>query len=93
MVSRINAMEGVSCLCPEGAFYILMNIKSLLGKRLGGVLIENDNDFAVAFLKESKVAVIPGEGFGAPGYIRWTYSASMEKIKEGMDRLEAFLAG
>lgn len=93
MVSRINAMEGVSCLCPEGAFYILMNIKSLLGKRLGGVLIENDNDFAVAFLKESKVAVIPGEGFGAPGYIRWTYSASMENIKEGMDRLEAFLAG
>ena len=58
MVSRINAMEGVSCLCPEGAFYILMNIKSLLGKWLGGVLIENDNDFAVAFLKESKVAVI-----------------------------------
>ena len=93
MVSRINAMEGVSCLCPEGAFYILMNIKSLLGKRLGGVLIENDNDFAVAFLKEGKVAVIPGEGFGAPGYIRWTYSASMENIKEGMDRLEAFLAG
>lgn len=92
MVSRINAMEGVSCIMPEGAFYVMMNIKRILGTTVGGVKIESGEDFAKAFLTQGKVAVIPGEGFCAPGYIRWTYAASMENIKEGMDRLERFLA-
>lgn len=92
MVSRINAMEGVSCLKPEGAFYVMMNIKKLLGTTIGGVRIENGEDFATQFLKQGKVALVPGEGFYAPGYVRWTYTASMENIKEGMDRLERFLA-
>lgn len=92
MVDRINAMESVSCRKPEGAFYVMMNIQGLLGKTIGGVLLQNAEDFAKAFLEQDMVAVIPGDGFGAPGYIRWTYTASMENIKEGMDRLERFLA-
>ena len=92
MVSRINAIEGVSCILPEGAFYVMMNIKKLLGTTIGGVKIESGEDFAKAFLTQGKVALIPGEGFCAPGYVRWTYAASMENIKEGMDRLERFLA-
>ena len=92
MVSRINAIEGVSCILPEGAFYVMMNIKKLLGTTIGGVKIESGEDFAKAFLTQGKVALIPGEGFCAPGYVRWTYAASMENIKEGMDRLEQFLA-
>lgn len=91
MVSRINAIEGVSCLKPEGAFYVMMNIKKLLGTTIGGDRIENSEDFATALLKQGKVALIPGEGFYAPGYVRWTYTASMANIKEGMDRLERFL--
>lgn len=92
MVSRINAIEGVSCIMPEGAFYVMMNIKKLLGTTIGGAKIESGEDFAKAFLSQGKVALIPGEGFCAPGYVRWTYAASMENIKEGMDRLARFLA-
>lgn len=91
IVSRINAMEGVSCLKPEGAFYVMMNIEKLLGRTLGGKVIQNGDDFAMAFLEKGLVAVVPGSGFGAPNFLRFTYATSMENIKEGMDRLEAFL--
>lgn len=93
MVERINAMEGVRCLKPEGAFYVLMNIEKVLGRTLGDTLIRNDEDFATALLKSQGVAVVPGEGFGAKNYIRWSYAASLESIREGMDRLERFLQG
>ncbi|MBO5034932.1 MAG: aminotransferase class I/II-fold pyridoxal phosphate-dependent enzyme, partial [Oscillospiraceae bacterium] len=92
MVSRINAIDKVSCIKPEGAFYVMMNIKKLLGTTIGGSRIKSGEDFAKALLTQGKVALIPGEGFCAPGYVRWTYAASMENIKEGMDRLERFLA-
>lgn len=92
MVERINAMEGVSCIRPEGAFYIMVNVKEQLGRTICGERIETDSDFATAFLKHGLVALVPGDGFSAPGYIRWSYAASMENIKEGLDRLERFLA-
>lgn len=92
IVSRINAIEGVSCIVPEGAFYVMMNIESLKGRTLGGRVINNDDDFALAFLEKAMVAVVPCSSFGAPDFIRWTYAASMESIREGMDRLEKFLA-
>ena len=57
----------------------------------GGKLIENDDDFAVAFLEKGHVAVVPCSGIGAPGFVRWTYAASMENIREGLNRLEKFL--
>lgn len=91
MVSRINSMDYVSCVKPEGAFYVMMNIQRLLGASVDGVKICSASDFANAFLKKGLVAVIPGDSFGAEGYIRWTYTASMENIREGMDRLEHFL--
>ncbi len=91
MASRMNAIEGVSCLVPEGAFYIMMNMKELIGRTLGGKLIKDGDDFAMAFLAEKNVALVPCSGFGAPYFLRWTYAASMEDIKEGLDRLEAFL--
>ena len=91
MASRMNAIDGVSCLVPEGAFYIMMNMKELIGRTLGGKLIKDGDDFAMAFLAEKNVALVPCSGFGAPYFLRWTYAASMEDIKEGLDRLEAFL--
>ena len=93
IVKRMNEIPGVSCILPEGAFYVMMNLQHLLGKRLYGVVIENDDVFASLFLKKGLVAVVPGSGFGAPGFVRWSYATSMENIKEGMDRLERFLAG
>lgn len=91
IVSRINGIEGVSCRKPEGAFYIMMNIEKLLGKTIHGVQINTSEDFTMAFLKYGLVATVPGTAFCAPKYVRWSYAVSMDNIREGMDRLEAFL--
>ena len=92
LVSRLNSIPGVSCITPNGAFYVMMNIEKLIGRTLGGRLIENDDDFGVAFLGKGLVAVVPCSGFGIKNFVRWTYATSMENIKEGLDRLEKFLA-
>lgn len=91
IVERMNSIEGVSCIKPEGAFYVMMNIEKLIGKTLGGRIINNGDDFAMAFLEKGLVAVVPCSGFGIDNFVRWTYAASMEDIKEGLDRLEKFL--
>lgn len=91
LVSRVRAMNGISCSLPKGAFYLLIRVDALYGKTLGGQKIENDTDFAQALLNSVYVAVTPGTVFEAPGYVRWCYAASMEELKAGLDRLEAFL--
>jgi aspartate aminotransferase len=93
MVKRMNQIEGVSCINPEGAFYVMMNVEKIFGKELFGTVIQNADDFGSLFLKYGKVAVVPGTGFGAPNFIRWSYATSMENIREGLDRLEKFLSG
>lgn len=92
IVGRMNSIPGVSCIMPDGAFYVMMNIEKLIGRTIGGVVIENDDVFAEAFLKQGLVAVVPCSGFGIRNFVRWTYATSMENIKEGLDRLEKFLA-
>lgn len=92
IVERMNSIPGVSCIKPEGAFYVMMNIEKLIGRTLGGKLITNDDDFAVAFLENAYVATVPCSGFGIKNFIRWSYAASMDNIKEALDRLEKFLA-
>ena len=91
IVKRINAIPGVSCINPNGAFYVMMNIEQLIGHTLGGRLIENDDDFAVALLEKALVALVPCSGFGAKNFVRWSYAASMENIEKGLDRLEKFI--
>lgn len=91
IVERMNAIPGVNCIKPEGAFYVMMNLKRLIGKTIQGVEITNDDVFADVFLKKGLVAVVPGSGFGAPNFVRWSYATSMDNIKEGLDRLEKFL--
>ena len=92
MVERMNQIPGVSCLKPEGAFYVMMNISKLIGKTLHGQVINNADDFGDIFLKEGLVCIVPCTGFGDPNCLRWSYATSMENIKEGLDRLERFLA-
>ena len=91
MVSRINAIDGVSCIKPNGAFYVMMNIEDQIGRTLGGHEIRTASDFSMAFLEKGLVAVVACDAFGIDHFIRWTYAASMENIKEGLDRLEKFL--
>jgi len=91
LVGRINAIEGVSCRKPEGAFYVLLHIEKLIGRTLGGKLINNSDDFSLAFLESGKVAAVSCSGFGCDNFIRLTYATSMDAIEEGMDRLEIFV--
>ncbi len=91
LVERMNAIEGVSCIKPQGAFYVMMNMSKIKGKVINGFKIKTSDDFCSAFLKYALVATVPCSGFGAPDFVRWSYATSMENIKKGMDRLEAFL--
>ncbi len=93
IVTRINQIEGVSCIKPEGAFYVMMNIEKLVGKTICGEIIRTSDDFCSALLKHGLVATVPCSGFGAPNFVRWSYATSMENIRKGMDRLEQFLSG
>ena len=91
IVARMNRIDGVSCLKPEGAFYVMMNVEKLLGRTIHGEVIQSSDDFSTAFLKHGLVATVPGSSFGAPDFVRWSYAASMDNIKKGLDRLEKFL--
>lgn len=91
MVSRINSIDGLSCKKPAGAFYVMMNMKDLIGKKCEGTVIDSAATFADLFLEKARVAVVPGEGFMAEGYVRWSYATNMENIKKGLDRLETFV--
>lgn len=93
MVEMINSIDGVSCSMPHGAFYIMMNISKLKGKELYGTAITSSDDFAELFLKVAKVAVVPGRGFEAEDFVRWSYATSMDNIVEGLERLKKFLSG
>ena len=91
MVRRINEIPGLSCLNPQGAFYVMMNIKNVLGREIKGKIINSCDEFCAHALEVCRVALVPGSGFGAPGYVRWSYATSMENIKKGLDRIEEFV--
>lgn len=94
MVSLLNAIPGFGCLQPGGAFYAFPNVSGCFGKTSpGGILIENSIDFCSALLEEALVALVPGEGFGAPGFSRLSYATSMAKIEEGLARIQTFCEG
>ncbi|MEA4877648.1 MULTISPECIES: pyridoxal phosphate-dependent aminotransferase [Bacteria] len=88
IVSRINSIEGLSCVNPDGAFYIFANVKKMFGKCFQGEKIENDRDVAKFFLNAAHVAVVPGVAFGYEGYVRFVFAKSLETIREGLDRIE-----
>ena len=93
MVDRINSIPGISCRKPQGAFYIMLNIKELLGRRYLGRRIEDSMDFAELLLADRQVAVVPGAAFEAEGYCRLSYAVSTENINKGLDRIEQFVKG
>lgn len=93
IVERMNSIDGVSCINPEGAFYVMMNMEKLIGKTIHGETIYSSDDFSAAFLKHGLVATVPCSGFGAPNFVRWSYATSIDNIRKGLDRLEEFLKG
>jgi aspartate aminotransferase len=84
VIARLNAMSGVSCLLPPGAFYAFADISALT---------DNDADFALQLLEKTGVATVPGSAFYAPGHIRLSYAAAMPELTSAMDRLDEFIAG
>ena len=92
LVERMNQIEGVSCIKPQGAFYVMMDMSGFVGKTMYGHVIQDDADFAALFLEKALVATVPCAAFAAPNYLRWSYATSMENIDKGLDRLEKFIA-
>lgn len=93
MVERVNQIKGLSCRSPQGAFYVMANVKELIGKTIDGELIADDLQLAALLLDKAHVACVPGAAFGADGYMRLSYATSLEKIKEGLDRIDKFING
>ena len=91
MVQRMNEIPHVSCIKPEGAFYVMMYLGDVLGHTIRGHQIDHSADFASALVQEEMVATVPGSAFGADQYIRWSYATDMETIRKAMDRLESFM--
>jgi len=91
MVERLNAMPGVSCLLPVGAFYAFPNVASAYGKSVNGKAIRNSADLAAYLIEDAHVALVSGDAFGADAYIRLSYATSMESIIKGLDRIEKAL--
>lgn len=92
MVKRLNALPGVTCLEPNGAFYCFPNVSGVFGRTLAGKEIRCSMDFVNVCLEEAKVALVPGEAFGSPNYVRLSYAVSMETIDKGLDRLQKLLS-
>ena len=92
IVKRLNGIPGIHCNMPQGAFYVFPNVKKLLGKTYNGTLIATSFALAEWLLETARIAVVPGEPFGAPGFMRLSYATSMATIENGMDRLEKALA-
>ena len=85
MVARVNSLKGLSCLNPDGAFYVFANVKKLFNKNIKGLEVKDSLSLAECWLNEARVAVVPGAAFGADNYV------SFEKIKTGLDRIETLI--
>ncbi len=88
----INGIDGLSANLPSGAFYIMMNISSLIGKRLGDQVITGSLRFAELLLDQKNVAVVPAEAFGSDVHVRLSYAVSQERIESGLKRIAEFVA-
>ncbi|MDE3009218.1 MAG: pyridoxal phosphate-dependent aminotransferase [Acidobacteriota bacterium] len=92
MVAMLNAIDGVTCAMPEGAFYAYPNVTGLLGRSLGGRVSTSSSELAANLLETIKIAVVPGEAFGTPGFFRLSYALGDDDLVEGLERLAKFVA-
>jgi aspartate aminotransferase len=92
LVDGLNAIDGVKCIKPTGAFYAFPNVSALYGRTVGGQRINNSLDIAIYLLEDANVALVHGEAFGDDNYIRISYATSMENIKKGLERIKEALS-
>ena len=92
MYQRLNQIPGITCQCPQGAFYLMPQVGYYIGKHAGEKKMSSSMDLCNYLLETAHVATVPGEAFYMPNTIRFSYSTSLEEIKQGMDQMEAALA-
>ena len=92
MTAGLRAIPGLTLVPPAGAFYAFPNVAGLFGRSIGGRLVASGLDVAEALLETARVAVVPGEAFGSPRHVRFSFSCSMERIEDGLSRLRGALA-
>jgi aspartate aminotransferase len=92
IVSMLSEIDGVVCPMPKGAFYVYPSVKGLLGQEYDGRVIDSSADLAEYILEQAEVAVVPGEAFGTPGYLRLSYALGDDDLVEGITRLQKLFA-
>jgi aspartate/methionine/tyrosine aminotransferase len=92
MHRMLSEIPGVTCLEPEGAFYCFPSFERVLGREIGGQSVASTLQLADVILSESKVALVPGEAFGSPGYMRLSFALGDEDLVDGVARLQKLLA-
>lgn len=91
MCELINEIDGISAIPPKGAFYVMMNIKNIIGKSFNGKVIEGSASFAEMLLESELCAVVPGIAFGTDEFVRLSYAISEADIREGIKRIASFI--
>ena len=91
IVSLLNEIPGVYCDLPGGAFYAFPDFSAYIGKSYQGAQVTDSFELANLFLNEAKVVTVPGDGFGAPGHIRFSYPMARDVIREGINRVRKIL--
>jgi aspartate aminotransferase len=92
IVAMLNEISGVVCPEPKGAFYAYPSVKGLLGRTIEGVTPQTSTELAELILEQAEVAVVPGEAFGSPGYVRLSYALGDDDLIEGITRLQKLFA-
>jgi aspartate aminotransferase len=93
VIRRLSEMPGLRCPMPDGAFYAFFNVAASFGRMWAGVEVTDSDSFCRALLESAHVCLVPGSAFGAEGYVRLSFAASLEELNRGLNRLEAFLRG
>jgi aspartate/methionine/tyrosine aminotransferase len=88
----LNEIPGVTCVEPEGAFYAFPSFEGVLVREIGGRAVTTTLDLAEVILEQAKVAIVPGEAFGAPGYARLSYALGDDDLIEGVTRIADLLS-
>ena len=92
IVSMLNEIDGVVCPEPKGAFYVYPKVTGLLGRQIDGTVAHTSAELATLVLEKVEVAVVPGEAFGSPGYLRLSYALGDRDLVEGVARLQKLFA-
>ncbi len=87
IVEGLNAIEGITCLWPQGAFYVFPNVSALYARKFKRKALGSSTGFTEYLLDAARVAVVPGDGFGTDNYVRLSYDTSMEVIEKGLSRI------